>query len=114
MMRRRCATAFSLLEVIAAVVIVAVISAATLATLSPMRQHSETRNAIRDVASLNMLSETFYLENNEYPQSVDCLINAGLIPATTPAQQRRIRELKLLPHDGQGKWSMPSDDRPTS
>lgn len=110
-MKRNKKSAFSLLEVIAAVVILAVVAAATVATVAPMRQKSEDKLAIQDVASLNAMSQTFYLENNRFPRSVNDLVNTRYIANTTPAERTRVTKLRTYPTDGNGVWSLPAGVR---
>ncbi len=69
-MRRNKKSGFSLLEVIAAVVILAVVAAATVATVAPMRAKSEDKLADQEVATLNAMAQTYFLEIGSYPSSV--------------------------------------------
>src|SRR6056297_295871 len=98
-MRRNKRNGFSLLEVIAAVVILAVVAAATVATVAPMRQKSEDKLAIQDIASLNAMAQTFYLENGRYPNNVTDLVRGGYITNTTPAERTRFNKLRRYPYD---------------
>lgn len=99
---------FSLLEVIAAVVILAVVAAATVATVAPMRAKSEEKLAIQDVASLNAMSQTYYLENGRFPPNVNSLATAGYIANQTPAEQTRLRKLRTYPYNrADGRFTEP-------
>ncbi|SMP41933.1 prepilin-type N-terminal cleavage/methylation domain-containing protein [Neorhodopirellula lusitana] len=84
---------FSLLEVIAAVVILAVVAAATVATVAPMRAKSEQKLAVQDIASLNAMSQTYYLEKGTYPANVSYLVREGYINNTTDAEKVRYSKL---------------------
>ena len=107
-MKRNRRNAFSLLEVIAAVVILAVVAAATVATVAPMRAKSEQKLAVQDVASLNAMAQTYYLETGRFPGNVNTLVNAGYIANQTPADQTRVRKLRTYPYDrSQGLFSEP-------
>jgi len=100
---------FSLLEVIAAVVILAVVAAATVATVAPMRAKSEEKLAIQDVASLNAMSQTYYLETGRFPANVNALAAAGYISNQTPAEQTRLRKLRSYPYNrADGRFSEPT------
>lgn len=85
----RC-NGFSLLEVIAAVVILAVISAATVATVAPMRAKSDQKLHEQQAASLNSMSQTYFLELGQFPpDGVNSLITAGYLSAADAAAQTR-------------------------
>ena len=99
---------FSLLEVIAAVVIMAVVAAATVATVAPMRAKSEEKLAIHDVASLNAMSQTYYLETGRFPANVNTLAAAGYLSNQTPAERTRLRKLRSYPYNrADGRFSEP-------
>ncbi|MEM1226359.1 MAG: prepilin-type N-terminal cleavage/methylation domain-containing protein [Planctomycetota bacterium] len=106
-MNRRKTSAFSLLEVIAAVVILAVVAAATVATVAPMRQKSEDKLAIQDVSSLNAMAQTYYLENNRFPANVNQLVRAGYIANSTPAERTRVQKLRSYGAPVDGVWTVP-------
>ena len=93
-MRRNKKSGFSLLEVIAAVVILAVVAAATVATVAPMRAKSEDKLADQEVATLNAMAQTYFLEVGSYPSSVVTLASAGYLANTTPAEQERLTKLR--------------------
>ena len=82
---------FSLLEVIAAVVILAVVAAATVATVAPMRAKSEEKLAIQDVAALNAMAQTYILETGTFPANANTLATAGYIADDTPTEITRLR-----------------------
>ena len=93
-MKRNKKSGFSLLEVIAAVVILAVVAAATVATVAPMRAKSEDKLADQEVATLNAMSQTYFLEIGSYPGNVNALANAGYLANTTPAEQQRLQKIR--------------------
>ena len=93
-MRRGKKSGFSLLEVIAAVVILAVVAAATVATVAPMRAKSQDKLADQEVASLNAMSQTYFLEQGRFPASVNSLVSTGYISNTTPEERARVQRLR--------------------
>ena len=93
-MKRNKIQGFSVLEVIAAVVILAVVAAATVATVAPMRAKSEDKLADQEIATLNAMSQTFFLEAGEYPASADYLATAGYLANTTDAEKARLTKIK--------------------
>jgi prepilin-type N-terminal cleavage/methylation domain-containing protein len=69
---------FSLLEVIAAVVILAVVAAATVATIAPMRAKSAAKLDQQNIAKLNSISQTYYMETGTWPNAdLSALFTAG-------------------------------------
>ncbi|EMI44385.1 prepilin-type N-terminal cleavage/methylation domain-containing protein [Rhodopirellula sp. SWK7] len=108
-MKRNKRNAFSLLEVIAAVVILAVVAAATVATVAPMRQKSEDKLAIQDVASLNAMAQTYYLEKGYFPPSIAYLVREKYIANTTTSEKTRYSKLAKYTYDkATGTFSIPT------
>jgi len=93
-MRRGKKGGFSLLEVIAAVVILAVVAAATVATVAPMREKSQDKLADQEVAGLNAMSQTYYLEEGRFPSSVYSLVSAGYVANITPEERQRVLRIR--------------------
>ena len=93
-MKRNKKRGFSLLEVIAAVVILAVVAAATVATVAPMRAKSEDKLQDQEVATLNAMSQTYFLEEGRYPSSVVNLATAGYIANQTPDEKARLSKMR--------------------
>jgi prepilin-type N-terminal cleavage/methylation domain-containing protein len=93
-MKRNKKSGFSLLEVIAAVVILAVVAAATVATVAPMRAKSEDKLADQEIATLNAMSQTYYLEEGRFPSSVFTLATSGYIANTTPDERARLTRIR--------------------
>lgn len=60
---------FSLIEVIAAVVILAVVATTTVATIAPMRKKSQFKMDDQQIARLQGIVQTYYLENGAYPNA---------------------------------------------
>jgi prepilin-type N-terminal cleavage/methylation domain-containing protein len=58
---------FSLLEMIAAVVILAVVAVATTATIVPMRAKSQEKIDAQNIARLQAMVDTMYLEQGIWP-----------------------------------------------
>lgn len=59
---------FSLLEVIAAVIILAVVATATVGTVAPMREKSATKMDESSVSNLNAMVQTYFLEIGTWPR----------------------------------------------
>ncbi|MEM9364895.1 MAG: prepilin-type N-terminal cleavage/methylation domain-containing protein [Planctomycetota bacterium] len=109
-MKRSKKKGFSLLEVIAAVVILAVVAAATVATVAPMRAKSEDKLADQDVASLNAMSQTYYLEMGYYPPNIAYLVREGYISNADQAAITRYNKLRQYPYDrSTGTFSKPTN-----
>lgn len=85
---------FSLLEVIAAVVILGVVAAATVATVAPLRGDRDDTLADQEVAMLNALAQSYFLEQGDYPAHVHALADAGYIARTTPDERARLTRLR--------------------
>jgi prepilin-type N-terminal cleavage/methylation domain-containing protein len=93
-MKRNKKNGFSLLEVIAAVVILAVVAAATVATVAPMKKKSEDKLDVQQVATLNAMAQTYYLENGRYPTNVVQLARADYLPYTTTEERQRVNAMR--------------------
>lgn len=93
-MKRNKKSGFSLLEVIAAVVILAVVAAATVATVAPMRAKSEDKLQDQEVATLNAMSQTYFLENGRFPTNVNQLATAGYLPYVTSEERTRVNLMR--------------------
>ncbi len=93
-MKRNKKSGFSLLEVIAAVVILAVVAAATVATVAPMRAKSEDKLADQEVATLNAMSQTYFLEIGKFPTSVKTLAAGGYLANTPPDELARLTRMR--------------------
>lgn len=59
---------FSLLEVIAAVIILAVVATATVGTVAPMREKSSKKMDESAKADLNSIVQTYFLEVGAWPR----------------------------------------------
>jgi len=95
MNRKPCNNAFSLLEVIAAVIILSVVSAATVATVAPMRAKSEQRLSEQQIASLNNMSQTYFLELGQFPpEGVSSLISAGYLSSVDAEAKARVERMR--------------------
>ena len=93
-MKRNKKSGFSLLEVIAAVVILAVVAAATVATVAPMRAKSEDKLADQEIATLNAMAQTYYLEEGRYPSSVYALASSGYLANVTRDEKIRLSKIR--------------------
>ncbi len=106
-MKRNKKEGFSLLEVIAAVIILAVVAAATVATVAPMRAKSEEKMDVQTKASLDAMSQTYFLEQQRFPRSVNELVRESYINNVTQAERDYVRNLsRKWKVDGTtGEWS---------
>lgn len=77
---------FSLIEVIAAVVILAVVATATVATIAPMREKSRVKLDQQNIAKLNGIVQAYYMETGLWPdRNMTRLNTAGYTSTrTTP------------------------------
>lgn len=91
--QRKMRRAFSLLEIIAAVIILAVVAAATVATVAPMRQKADDKMAVQELATLNSLANTFFIEHGNFPRSLGDLRTQGYIAFTTDEDRQRYQQL---------------------
>lgn len=92
-MKRRARRGFSLLEVIAAVIILAVVAAATVATVAPMKEKSEANLDKQQVASLSAMAQTFQLEHDRFPYNARELGTRGYLPYNTPEERQRVNQM---------------------
>jgi prepilin-type N-terminal cleavage/methylation domain-containing protein len=77
---------FSLIEVIAAVIILAVVATATVATISPMREKSRVKLDQQNIAQLNGVVQAYYMETGRWPdRTMTYLFTNGFTSSrTTP------------------------------
>lgn len=61
--------AFSLIEVIAAVIILAVVATATVATIAPMREKSRVKLDQQNIAKLDGLVQAYFMEYGAWPNA---------------------------------------------
>jgi len=103
-MKHPIRSGFSLLEIVAAVVILAVVTAATVATVAPIRGKSRSTLADREIAILNVMSQAYLDAHGRHPRGVDELAAAGYLPGSGPAAQDRVPRIKSNydydPHTG--------------
>jgi general secretion pathway protein G len=77
---------FSLIEVIAAVVILAVVATATVATIAPMREKSRVKLDAQNIAKLNGIVQAYYMETGLWPDRAMTRLNtAGYTSTRTTA-----------------------------
>jgi prepilin-type N-terminal cleavage/methylation domain-containing protein len=80
---------FSLLEVIAAVVILAVVATATIATISPMRAKSQKKIDEQNIAKLNSIVQAYYIEKGAWPTAaMTQLWDSGYLELDASGQKR--------------------------
>ncbi|TWU44094.1 hypothetical protein Q31b_16290 [Novipirellula aureliae] len=92
-MKRIKTSGFSLLEVIAAVIILAVVAAATVATVAPTHQKNTDNLAEREVATLNSMAQTYFHEVGTYPRNVNDLVTQNYLNNVTTADKARIKSI---------------------
>lgn len=85
---------FSLLEVMAAVVILAVVTAATFATVAPMRAKTENRSVDPELATLNALVRDFRTAQGHNPENVMDLVDAGYLSDQSSDELARLRKIE--------------------
>ncbi len=68
---------FSLIEVIAAVVILAVVATATVATIAPMREKSRVKLDQQNIAKLNGIVQAYYMETGLWPDRALTRLNTA-------------------------------------
>ena len=91
-LRRR---GFSLIEVIAAVVILAVVATATVATIAPMREKSRAKIDQQGIAKLNGIVQAYYMEYGTYPsRNLPELFTKGYTSSS----------LQATPYGGNYQW----------
>lgn len=91
-LRRR---GFSLIEVIAAVVILAVVATATVATIAPMREKSRAKIDQQGIAKLNGIVQAYYMEYGAYPDRNLTILNTRGYTST---------RLQTTPYGGNYQW----------
>jgi general secretion pathway protein G len=75
---------FSLIEIIAAVVILAVVATATVATITPLREKSRAKIDQQNIAKLNGTVQAYYMEYGAYPdRNLTILRTRGYTSTTT-------------------------------
>jgi prepilin-type N-terminal cleavage/methylation domain-containing protein len=71
--------AFSLTELLAAVVIITVVAVATVSTVTPLRARAHRDANEKKLAELNELATTYFLKHDQYPPNgVVSIIESGL------------------------------------
>ena len=87
---------FSLIEVIAAVVILAVVATATVATIAPMREKSRAKIDQQTIAKLNGISQAYYMEYGTYPDRNLTVLNTRGYTST---------RTQTTPYGGTYQWN---------
>jgi general secretion pathway protein G len=83
--RKHRRAGFSLIEIISAVVILAVVATATVSTIAPMREKSRSKIDDQAIARLNGLVQAYYMENGAYPDAaMNRLITGKYLADATP------------------------------
>ena len=85
---------FSVLEIISALVILAVVAGAAAATIAPMRTQLGDRQITDEIVQLNELSQSFLAEQGRKPKNVNDLVRAGYLPSSEPGSSERIRRIR--------------------
>ncbi len=83
MNNRPTRNAFSLSELLAAVVIITVVSIATVSTITPLRARAQVAANQRKLADLNSLAKAYRANHAQFPPNgVISMIEAGLYPGS--------------------------------
>ncbi|TWU24368.1 hypothetical protein Pla52o_22950 [Novipirellula galeiformis] len=93
-MKRIQKNGFSFLEVIAAAVILFVVSAATVATFAPAQATTEHRLPPGEIENLNRLAQTYLQEIGMFPRNIHDMVRCGYVPNTTPSEQARVTQIR--------------------
>ena len=91
---KRSKRGFSVLEVISAVVILTVVTAAAVATVAPMRKKANDLQVQNEIAELNSLSQDFFNREGYFPKNVNELVRTGFLPSDAPDAAERIRGIR--------------------
>jgi len=85
MVNKQSRSAFSLTELLAAVVIITVVSIATVSTITPLRARAQVAANQRKLADLNSLAKAYRATHERFPPNgVVSMIQAGLYPGAIP------------------------------
>jgi len=85
MINKQSRNAFSLTELLAAVVIITVVSIATVSTITPLRARAQVAANQRKLADLNSLAKAYRETHDKFPPNgVVSMIEAGLYPGAIP------------------------------
>lgn len=106
MIKKQSRNAFSFSELLAALVIISVVSIATVSTLTPLRARAEFASNQRKLADLNSLSKAYHATFDQYPPNgVVSMIEAGLYPGAIPVDPIELadtlRDFKYEPSKGE-------------
>lgn len=114
-MKLRNHRGFSILELIAAAVILGVVCTAAIATVAPIRAKSRDHVSARELAALNAAAHQFFLQHGRHPDNLRALLSDDArsnlpqasapqanSPLADPVQLRRIeRSYVYAPSTGQ-------------
>ena len=100
----------SLLEVIASIVILSVIAAASVASMQSQKAGPDVSPVVQaDLQLLAALTQTYRIETGRYPRrGINELIDAGYLPPVDAVQKNRHRRLTAYDYDPHtGKFAVP-------
>lgn len=92
--KRNLKSGFSVLEIISALVILAVVTGAAVATLTPIRDRPSEYEMIEEISYLNNLSQDYRTKTGRHPKSVNDLVRNGYLPISGPGAADRIRRIR--------------------
>jgi type II secretory pathway pseudopilin PulG len=106
MVKKNSRTAFSFSELLAAVVIISIVSIATVSTLTPLRARAEFAANQRKLADLNSLAKAYHATYEQFPPNgVVSMIEAGLYPGAIPVDAIELadtlKDFKYEPSSGE-------------
>jgi len=91
MINKPSRNAFSLTELLAAVVIITVVSIATVSTITPLRARAQFAANERKLADLNSLAKAYRVSHDKFPANgVVSMIEAGLYPGALPVDPNEL------------------------
>lgn len=85
--------AFSMSELLAALVIITVVSIATVSTITPLRARAQVAANQRKLADLNSLAKAYRANHDQFPPNgVISMIDAGLYPGVIPVDPSELAD----------------------
>lgn len=106
MIKQQPRNAFSLSELLAAIVIITVVSIATVSTITPLRARAHVAANERKLADLNSLAKAYRSTHDKFPPNgVVSMIEAGLYPGAIPVEPSELattlKDFKYDPSKGE-------------
>jgi general secretion pathway protein G len=95
--------AFSLTEILAAVVIITVVAVATVSTVTPLRARANRETTEKKLAELNELATAYFIQHDRYPPNgILSIIEAGMATGGPLGDEKGLAEtLKDFRYDAE-------------